>query len=70
MMGYQFISIILIYIIIGLAWADFMHAMIIKSERETGWNHLRKTLVSIFWPISFLSFLIGLLTEIINITKR
>ena len=69
MIQYQIIPIILIYIIIGMAWSDFIHAMMIKSESST-WNRTRKRLVGILWPINFLAFAIGLIHEILKTTKN
>ena len=70
MMEYQIIPIILIYILIGLAWSDFIHAMMMKSDSSITWNKSRKRLVGILWPINFLAFTIGLIHEILKTTKN
>ena len=62
----QFISIILIYILIGLAWSDFMYSMITKSEKNTEWNKSKKRLVTLLWPISFLVVSISIINQLIR----
>ena len=62
----QFVPIILIYILIGLSWADFMHSVISKSGKNTEWSNSKKRLVMILWPLSFLVVSISIISQIIK----
>ena len=70
MIEYQFISIILLYILIGMSWADFIHKMMVKSDSTTNWTRFRKRLVTILWPINFLAFVYGVIREILKTTNN